>query len=104
MGLHGTSLGPHYRAGRRRVAGPVARLSARMPRAPLRRASVYGGWARPGNRCESVGVSTRKLIIAAFVCGMVILLAGALQFLQIARDQHSGGPPPAPAVQTTTTR
>ena len=49
-------------------------------------------------------MSTRKLIIAAFVCGMVILLAGALQFLQIARDQHAGGPPPAPAVQTTTTR
>lgn len=48
-------------------------------------------------------MSTRKLIIAAFVCGMVILLAGALQFLQIARDQHSGGPPPAPAAQTTTT-
>ena len=46
-------------------------------------------------------MSTRKLIIAAFVCGMVILVAGALQFLQIAHEQHSGGVPIAPAVQTT---
>ncbi len=49
-------------------------------------------------------VSTRKLIIAALVCGMVILLAGALQFLQIARDQHRGGGSGGarPAVTTTT--
>ncbi len=44
-------------------------------------------------------MSTRKLIIAALVCGMAILLAGALQFLQIANDQHqgssSGGSAPA---------
>ncbi|GAC1321364.1 MAG: hypothetical protein NVSMB12_21500 [Acidimicrobiales bacterium] len=104
MGLHGTSLGPHYRTGRRRVAGPVARLSARMPRAPLRHGSVYGGWAVGWNRRESGGVSTRKLIIAAFVCGMVILLAGALQFLQIAHEQHAGGGSNTPAVQTTVGR
>jgi hypothetical protein len=29
-------------------------------------------------------VSTRKLIIAALVCGVVILLASAVQFVQIA--------------------
>jgi hypothetical protein len=45
-------------------------------------------------------VSTRKLIIAAFVCGMVILLAGALQFLQIAHDQHASG---GSAPETTST-
>jgi hypothetical protein len=45
-------------------------------------------------------VSTRKLIIAALVCGVAILLAGALQLLQIANNQHSS-PPPPPAVVTT---
>ena len=29
-------------------------------------------------------MSTRKLIVAALVCGLVILLAGAFQLLQIA--------------------
>jgi hypothetical protein len=30
-------------------------------------------------------VSTRKLILVALLCGLVILAAGALQFLLIAR-------------------
>jgi hypothetical protein len=46
-------------------------------------------------------VSTRKLIIAALVCGVAILVAGAFQFLQIANDQRSSQAPP-PAVATTT--
>jgi uncharacterized membrane protein HdeD (DUF308 family) len=46
-------------------------------------------------------VSTRKLIIAALVCGMVILIAGALQFVQIANDRHSNSQVPAPAVTST---
>jgi hypothetical protein len=51
-------------------------------------------------------VSTRKLIIAALVCGMVILLAGAVQFIQIANTRNSGGGPstsvaPAPRPVTT---
>ncbi len=33
-------------------------------------------------------MSTRKLIIAALLCGMAILIAGALQFVQIAGAQH----------------
>jgi hypothetical protein len=46
-------------------------------------------------------MSTRKLIIAALVTGMAILLAGALQLLQIAHDrQHSSPPPTAPIVST----
>jgi hypothetical protein len=45
-------------------------------------------------------MSTRRLIIAALVTGIVILVAGAFQFLQIANDQHSSPPPPA----VTTTR
>jgi hypothetical protein len=45
-------------------------------------------------------VSTRKLIIAALLCGVAILVAGALQFLQIANNQHSS-PSPPPAVVTT---
>jgi hypothetical protein len=44
-------------------------------------------------------MSTRKLIIAALVTGMAILLAGAFQFLQIARAEHSSHPPP-PVVTT----
>jgi hypothetical protein len=32
-------------------------------------------------------VSTRKLIIAALVCGIVILVAGAVQFIQIAQSR-----------------
>jgi hypothetical protein len=44
-------------------------------------------------------MSTRKLIIAALVTGMAILVAGAFQFLQIAHDKHS--PPPPPPVVTT---
>ena len=40
-------------------------------------------------------MSTRKLIIAALVCGMVILIAGALQFVQIAKDRHSSSQVPA---------
>ena len=63
------------------------------------------GWAVAASERESVEVSTRKLIIAAFVCGMVILLAGALQFVQIAHDQHpSGGSPPATSSSLTTLR
>jgi hypothetical protein len=45
-------------------------------------------------------VSTRKLIIAALVCGVAILVAGALQFIQIANNQHPS-PAPPPAVGTT---
>jgi hypothetical protein len=45
-------------------------------------------------------VSTRKLIIAALVTGIVILIAGAFQFAQIASDQHSSQAPP-PAVSST---
>jgi hypothetical protein len=39
-------------------------------------------------------MATRKLIIAALVTGMVILLAGAFQFLQIAHDRQHSSPPP----------
>lgn len=35
-------------------------------------------------------VSTRKLIIAAFICGMVILAAGAYQLTQIASSRSNG--------------
>jgi len=42
-------------------------------------------------------VSTRRLIIAALVTGVAILVAGAFQFLQIANDQHSRTSPPAVA-------
>jgi len=46
-------------------------------------------------------MSTRKLIIAALLCGMAILIAGAFQFIQIARDQHSGtSGNPVPTVTT----
>jgi hypothetical protein len=45
-------------------------------------------------------VSTRKLIIAALITGIVILVAGAFQFAQIANNQHSSQGPP-PAVSTT---
>jgi hypothetical protein len=34
-------------------------------------------------------VSTRKLIIAALVCGMAILIAGAVQLLQAAQERHA---------------
>ena len=34
---------------------------------------------------EDGGVSTRKLIVLAFLCGMAILIAGAWQFFQIIR-------------------
>jgi hypothetical protein len=43
-------------------------------------------------------VSTRKLIIAALVCGLAILVAGAIQFLQIAHDQHGSSGAPTPVV------
>jgi hypothetical protein len=50
-------------------------------------------------------VSTRKLIIAALLCGMAILIAGAFQFIQIANDQHSGtSGNPAPVVTTVAPR
>jgi len=49
-------------------------------------------------------VSTRKLIIAALVTGMAILLAGAFQFIQIAKDRQHSSPPPAPAPVVTTVR
>ena len=45
-------------------------------------------------------MSTRKLIIAALVCGIAILVAGAVQFLQIASSSKSSQPPP-PVVATT---
>ncbi len=46
-------------------------------------------------------MSTRKLIIVALVTGLVILLAGAVQFIQIANDRgHSG----SGVSITTTTR
>ena len=37
---------------------------------------------------DSERVSTRKLIVAALVCGVAILVAGALQFVQIAQGHH----------------
>ena len=43
-------------------------------------------------------MSTRKLIVAALVCGMAILVAGAIQFLQIAHAQHSSSGVPPPVV------
>ena len=49
-------------------------------------------------------MSTRKLIIAALVCGMAILVAGAFQFLQIANDQHSVTDARHRAVSTTRPR
>jgi hypothetical protein len=60
-------------------------------------------WAEGGDRRDSGRVSTRKLIVAALVCGMAILLAGALQFVQIANQHHDGTGPsgPSPAVTTT---
>ena len=45
-------------------------------------------------------MSTRKLIIAALITGIAILIAGAFQFAQIASEQHSSQAPP-PAVSTT---
>jgi hypothetical protein len=41
-------------------------------------------------------MATRKLIIAALITGMVILLAGALQFVQIAHDRQHSSPPASP--------
>jgi hypothetical protein len=40
-------------------------------------------------------MSTRKLIVVALVTGLVILLAGAVQFIQIARNHGSSGGSPA---------
>ncbi len=45
-------------------------------------------------------MSTRKLIIAALLTGMVILVAGAFQLLQIAHDNQHSSPPPPPLVTT----
>lgn len=63
----------------------------------------------PSNAPSPVGgqgpMSTRKLIVAAFVVGMLILLAGALQFLQIARDQRQSTPSgPVPTASTNVPR
>ena len=50
-------------------------------------------------------MSTRKLIIAALLCGMAILIAGAFQFIQIANDQHRGSSNnPVPTVTTVAPR
>ena len=50
-------------------------------------------------------MSTRKLIIAALLCGMAILIAGAFQFIQIANDQHRGSSGnPVPTVTTVAPR
>lgn len=50
-------------------------------------------------------MSTRKLIIAALLCGMAILIAGAFQFIQIANDQHRGSSDnPVPTVTTVAPR
>lgn len=49
-------------------------------------------------------MSTRKLIVAALVCGLAILLAGAIQFVQIAHDRHSSGPAPVTTPTVTATR
>ena len=46
-------------------------------------------------------MSTRKLIIAALLCGVAILLAGALQLVQIAHNQNHGGPSGPNPVLTT---
>ena len=59
----------------------------------------------PGPAGGQRSMSTRKLIVAAFVVGMLILLAGALQFLQIARDQRQSGPGgPVPTASTSVSR
>ncbi len=41
-------------------------------------------------------MATRKLIIAALITGMVILVAGAFQFVQIAHDRQHSSPPATP--------
>lgn len=38
-------------------------------------------------------MSTRRLIVAALVCGIAILVAGALQFVQIAHERHTHSTP-----------
>ena len=45
-------------------------------------------------------VSTRRLILAALVCGLAILLAGAVFFVQVARER--GAPPPGSGPETST--
>ncbi|MFI5041142.1 MAG: hypothetical protein ACHQNA_04730 [Acidimicrobiales bacterium] len=49
-------------------------------------------------------MSTRRLILAALLCGMAILLAGAVFFVQVARERSSTSPGSTPAVSTTTIR
>ena len=49
-------------------------------------------------------MSTRKLIIAALLTGMAILLAGAFQFVQIAHDRQHTSPPTSPPPVVTTVR
>jgi hypothetical protein len=71
-------------------------LSPDAPSSPVRGSVYVPGWAMRAPQRDSWAVSTRKLIIAALVCGVAILLAGAIQFVQIAHDQHrsTGGATP----------
>ena len=100
-------MGPHDRAGPR-VAG-WSRLSARIAGLPLR---VRGCKSPPSLRLTAwiggqlatvAGVSTRKLIIAALLCGVAILVAGTILLFNLSssdiRDRVDDVPAP-----TTTTR
>jgi hypothetical protein len=40
-------------------------------------------------------MSTRRLIIAALVCGMLILIAGAVQLIQVAQERSGGSHTPS---------
>ncbi len=110
-------MGPHDRAGPR-VAG-WSRLSARFAGLPLRVRGVErrqptrpeelrppGGYRRfrASPRQGPLGpVSTRKLIIAALLCGVAILVAGTFLLVSLStsgvRDRVDQVPPPT----TTTT-
>jgi hypothetical protein len=93
-------LGPHDRAGPR-VAGLVPPLSPGR-RAPLARAwcglsaaSLGARWASASRMATVRWVSTRKLIIAALLCGVAILVAGAILLLS-APSQTDVDRAPAP--------
>ena len=100
-------MGPHDRAGPR-VAGS-SRLSARFAGLPLRvrgckstaqptpRAGVFpAGWL------PSAAVSTRKLIIAALLCGVAILVAGTVLLVSLSSSDVKERVDQMPAPTTTT--
>ena len=95
-------MGPHDRAGPR-VAG-CSRLSARFAGLPLRvrAAASLGAGPWPGGWVATVGpVSTRKLIAAALLCGVAILVAGTVLLLRAGEAKDRVDRVPAP---TSTTR